>query len=225
MHNEESAPLIRKHVDLRELLLAATVPELKAIADILLDSRNDRFLGNDSHRRKLEQHRSANELYRAVDDIAYEIRALGSVSLASSVLRDGEPVSYDEVVRDVAKELKIPCAGSDKTADIELKTYELLKDKVEEPTHRSDSDSGLLTKRAFLSSKPVFPAIAMATVSGNAAILARSVTVGLALYDQVVKRRQEFKDLSTIIVHVARIRKEIVESDFEDFLEKMRTYL
>mgnify|MGYP001774657244 CR=1 FL=1 len=85
MSNSEKRPLIRRRIGLEELLQLATPDELVAISKILLDKAHDRLLGDDSTRQRLAQCFAAGELYKAVAAIAYEIRALGSVSLACYV--------------------------------------------------------------------------------------------------------------------------------------------
>ena len=131
MSNSGNLPLIKKHISLEEVLRLATPDELHAIADILLAKSNDRLLGNDASRQKLARCHQEGQLYPAVNEIAFEIRALGSVSLAS-LLRRGEPVSYDEVVRDVASELKIKFSKQDTTARIEQMMLEMLAEKLAE---------------------------------------------------------------------------------------------
>lgn len=48
------------------------------------------------------------------------------------MLRRGEPVSYDEVVRDVASELKIEYSKVDSASGIENKVLEMLVEKLTE---------------------------------------------------------------------------------------------
>lgn len=79
MINSEEQPLIRRHIRLEELLQLATPDELVAISEILLHKAHDRLLGDDSARQRLAQCFADGELYKAVDEIAFEIRALGSV--------------------------------------------------------------------------------------------------------------------------------------------------
>lgn len=131
MSNNESRPLIRRHMALEELLQLATPDELFAITRILLNKENNRVLGDDSMRQRLARSQTQGELYKVVSEIAFEIRALGSVSLAS-LLRQGEPLSYDEVVRDVAGELKVKYSKTDNTSRIEEKVLEMLVEKLAE---------------------------------------------------------------------------------------------
>ena len=83
MSKNENRPLIRRHISLEEVLQLATPDELVAIADILLDKDNDRLLGDGPVRKRLAQCYQAGELFKAVKGMAFEIRALGSVSFAS----------------------------------------------------------------------------------------------------------------------------------------------
>ena len=142
MSKNENRPLIRRHISLEEVLQLATPDELVAIADILLDKDNDRLLGDGPVRKRLAQCYQAGELFKAVKGMAFEIRALGSVSFAS-LLRKGEPVSYDEVVRDVASELKVEFSKADSTAIIEAKVLtELLQKLAEQVESESQESSG-----------------------------------------------------------------------------------
>lgn len=83
MSNNESRPLIRRNMALEEVLQLATPDELAAIASILLDKENSRIFGDDNARQRLAHSSAERELYKVVNEIAFEIRALGSVSLAS----------------------------------------------------------------------------------------------------------------------------------------------
>ena len=140
MSNNESRPLIRRHMALEELLQLATPDELFAITRILLNKENNRVLGDDSMRQRLARSQTQGELYKVVSEIAFEIRALGSVSLAS-LLRQGEPLSYDEVVRDVAGELKVKYIKTDNTSRIEEKVLEMLVEKLEEQVENEKKSS------------------------------------------------------------------------------------
>ena len=140
MSNNESRPLIRRHMALEELLQLATPDELFAITRILLNKENNRVLGDDSMRQRLARSQTQGELYKVVSEIAFEIRALGSVSLAS-LLRQGEPLSYDEVVRDVAGELKVKYSKTDNTSRIEEKVLEMLVEKLGEQVEHEKKSS------------------------------------------------------------------------------------
>lgn len=130
MGAEESRPLIRKHIKLEDVLQLATPEELGEIVDILLDKSNDRILGGDAARQKIAASRSEGDLCKVVADIAYEIRALGSVSIVNKVRGRGQPVSYDKIVRDVAGELKVDFKKEDKSADIEFRLLEVLSTRL-----------------------------------------------------------------------------------------------
>ncbi|SDK49537.1 hypothetical protein SAMN05216189_104012 [Pseudomonas delhiensis] len=255
MSNSEKRPLIRRHIGLEELLQLATPGELVAIGEILLDKAHDRLLGDDSARQRLAQCFEAGELYKVVDEIAFEIRALGSVSLAS-LLRRGEPVSYDEVVRDVASELKAEFSKTDSTSAIEekvlAKLVEKLAEQAESAKAESQAGSGSWLGRARLNKS--FSAVlgplgklGMGTAGGGllsgalgsvaavgsvaaAGMLAAlpltavgAVSAGVWAFNN--KKRPELEGLTTIVVHIARIRAGVVAADHEDFDNRLRACL
>jgi hypothetical protein len=238
MSDNEKRPLIRRHLGLKEVLQLATPDELVAISEILLLKAHDRLLGDDSARQLLAQYFAAGELYKAVDEIAFEIRSLGSVSLAS-LLRRGEPVSYDEVVRDVARELKIEYSKVDSASGIENKVLEMLVEKLTEQANtESQTTKGLWFGRARLKTSftsllgPLsklglgtagagFVAAGMLSALPLTAIGA--VTAGVLAFKN--KARPELEGLTTIVVHIARIRAGIVAADHEDFANRLRACL
>lgn len=238
MSDHEKRPLIRRHIRLEELLQLATPDELVAISEILLNKAHDRLLGDDSARQRLAQCFAAGELYKAVDEIAFEIRALGSVSLAS-LLRRGEPVSYDEVVRDVASELKIEFSKADSASGIEKKVLEMLVEKLSEQAEPESqttrgswfgrarlntsftsllgplSKLGLGTAGASLVAAGILTALPLTTIG--------AVTAGVLVFKN--KARPELEGLTTIVVHIARIRAGVVAADHEDFANRLRACL
>ncbi|MCR8721842.1 hypothetical protein NVV30_24510 [Pseudomonas syringae] len=238
MIDDEKMTLIRRHIGLEELLQLATPDELVAISDILLDKAHDRLLGDDSARQRLAQCFAAGELYKVVDEIAFEIRALGSVSLAS-LLRRGEPVSYDEVVRDVASELKIEYSNVDSASSVENKVLEMLVEKLtEQADTESQTTKGLWFGRArlktsFTSLLWPLSKLGLGTAGGSlvaAGMLSAlpltaigAVTVGILVFRS--KARPELEGLTTIVVHIARIRAGIVAADHEDFANRLRACL
>lgn len=245
MSNSENQPLIRRHIALEELLQLATPDELVAITEILLDKANDRLLGDGAARQRLARCHAEGELYKVVSEIAFEIRALGSVSLAS-LLRRGEPVSYDEVVRDVASELKAEFSKTDSTSAIEEKVLATLVEKLEEQTEpESQASSGSWFGRARLNSaftsllgplgKLGLGAAGGSLLSGALGSVAAvgiltalpltavgAVTAGVWAFN---KDRPELKGLTTIVVHIARIRARVVAADHEDFANRLRACL
>jgi hypothetical protein len=245
MSNNEKRPLIRRHIELEEVLQLATPDELVAIADILLDKANDRLLGDGSVRQRLARCYEAGELYKAVKDIVFEIRALGSVSLAS-LLRRGEPVSYDGVVRDVASELKVEFSKADSTSAIEEKVLAKLVEKLAEQAEpESQASSGSWFGRARLNTsftsllgplgKLGLGAAGGSLLSGALGSVAAfgmltalpltavgAVTAGVWAFN---KDRPELKGLTTIVVHIARIRVGVVAADHEDFANRLRACL
>ncbi|ENA27912.1 hypothetical protein HMPREF1487_09095 [Pseudomonas sp. HPB0071] len=246
MSNNENRPLIRRHIPLEELLQLATPDELVAITEILLDKTNDRLLGDDAARKSLARSHAQGELYKAVNEIAYEIRALGSVSLAS-LLRRGEPVSYDEVVRDVADELKVKFGKSDTTSGIEEKVLEMLVKKLaEQDESESQTASGSWFGRARLNTS--FTSLlgplgklglgaaggslltgALSTVAAAGMLTALPLTAVGAVTAGVLalknKSRPELEGLTTIVVHIARIRAAVVAADHDDFESRLRACL
>lgn len=249
MSNNEKRPLIRRHIGLEELLQLATPDELVAISEILLDKAHDRLLGDDSARQRLAKCDADGELYKAVADIAYEIRALGSVSLAS-LLRRGEPVSYDEVVRDVAGELKVAFSKADSTAVIEEQVLAKLIEKLAEQAESAETDSqaekGSWLGRARLNKS--FSAVlgplnklgmgavgggllsgALGSVAAAGVMAALPLTaigaVSTSVWAFNNKKRPELQGLATIVMHVARIRAGAVAEDHEDFAKRLRACL
>ena len=245
MSNNENRPLIRRHIELEEVLQLATPDELVAIADILLDKANDRLLGDGSVRPRLARCYEAGELYKAVKDIAFEIRSLGSVSLAS-LLRRGEPVSYDEVVRDVASELKVEFSKADSTSAIEEKVLATLVEKLAEqaePENQASSGSWLSRARlntSFTSLLGPLGKLGLGAAGGSllgtvGSVAAASMLVALPLTAVGAvgagvwafnnKKRPELQGLTTIVVHIARIRAGVVAADHEDFANRLRACL
>lgn len=255
MSNSANRPLIRRHIELEKLLQLATPDELVAISEILLDRAHDRLLGDDSARQRLAQCFAAGELYKSVDEIAYEIRALGSVSLAS-LLRRGEPISYDEVVRDIAGELKVAFSKADSAAVIEEQVLAKLMEKLAEQTESAESESqaggGSWFGRASLSKS--FTAMlgplgklgmgaaggsmlsgALGSVAAVGSVAAAGVVAALPLtaigavsagvWALTNKKRPELQGLAAIVMHIARIRAGVVAADHEDFANRLRACL
>lgn len=251
MSNNENRPLIRRHIGLKEVLQLATPDELMAISEILLDKANDRLLGDGSARQRLAQCFEAGELYKAVDEIAFEIRALGSVSLAS-LLRRGEPISYDEVVRDVASELEVGFSKADSISAIEEKVLAKLVEKLAkqaESENQASSGSwfgrerfnkslsavlaplgklGLGTTGGSLVSGALGSVAAVGSIAAAGMLAALPLTAVGAVTTGVwafSKDRPELKGLTTIVVHIARIRVGLVAADHEDFTARLRACL
>ncbi|WP_258909562.1 hypothetical protein [Pseudomonas putida] len=255
MSNSEKRPLIRRHIALEEVLQLATPDEMVAISEILLDKANDRLLGDGSARQRLAQCFTAGELYKAVDEIALEIRALGSVSLVS-LLRGGEPVSYDEVVRDVAGELKVAFSKTDSTPAIEeqvlAKLMEKLAEQVESTKAENQAGSGSWFGRARFNQS--FSAVlgplsklglsagggsllsgALGSVAAVGSVAAAGVVAALPLtavgavsagvWALTNKKRPELQGLTAIVMHIARIRAGLVAADHEDFANRVRACL
>lgn len=246
MSNNESRPLIRRNMALEEVLQLATPDELAAIASILLDKENSRIFGDDNARQRLARSSAERELYKVVNEIAFEIRALGSVSLAS-LLRRGEPVSYDEIVRDVAGELTVKYTKTDTTWSIEEKVLEMLVEKLAEQVERErkiapgSSYGQVRVKSPFASFFEPLSKVYLGTTGATIAssLLGSVAGVGLlgalplAAVSAVTagvlvarnKARPELSGLTMIVVHIARIRVGVAAADHEDFIDRLRACL
>ncbi|MFJ3449559.1 hypothetical protein ACIPM0_15255 [Pseudomonas sichuanensis] len=243
MSNNEKRPLIRRHIGLKELLQLATPDELVAISEILLDKAHDRLLGDDSARQRLAKCFEAGELYKAVDEIAFEIRALGSVSLVS-LLRRGEPVSYDEVVRDVAGELKVEFSKADSTSAIEEQVLAKLMEKPAEQVESTEAENqagsgswfgrarfnqsllGPLSKLGMGAAGGSLVSGALGSVAAAGVVAALPLTaigaVSAGVWALTNKKRPELQGLAAIVMHIARIRAGVVAADHEDFANRLR---
>lgn len=250
MKENGSRPLIRKHIKLEEVLQLATPDELGAIVDILLSASSGRLLKDGEAIQKLTCHRETGELYKIIPDIALGVRALGSNGIAS-LLRRGQPVSYDEIVRDVARELKVDFIKEDKTANIEQKLLEELEIRLAEQSEQPEQDEvggnhpepdEVVAKPELVKTGSMFGIISkvgagaagsmfVKGAAGVAAVGASAVAVlpaaGLAAYGAYslakrVKARPELQSLTMIVVHVARIRSEIIKEDYSEFLTRLR---
>ncbi|KAF4557245.1 MULTISPECIES: hypothetical protein [Pseudomonas] len=252
MRNSEKRPLIRRHIGLEEVLQLATPDELVAISAILLDKANDRLLGDGSARQRLAQCFEAGEPYKAVDEIAFEIRALGSVSLAS-LLRRGEPVSYEEVVRDVAGELKVEFSKADSTSTIEEQVLAKLMEKPAEQVESTEAENqagsgswfgrarfnqsllGPLSKLGLGAAGGSLVSGALGSVAAVGSVAAAGVVAALPLtaigavsagvWALTNKKRPELQGLVAIVMHIARIRAGVVAADHEDFANRLRACL
>lgn len=246
MSNNESRPLIRRNMALEEVLQLATPDELAAIASILLDKENSRIFGDDNARQRLARSSAERELYKVVNEIAFEIRALGSVSLAS-LLRRGEPVSYDEIVRDVAGELTVKYSKTDTTWGIEEKVLEMLVEKLAEQVERERkiapgssygqvrvkspfasffeplSKLNLGTTGATIASSVLGSVVGVGLLSALPLTAVSAVTAGVLIARN--KARPELSGLTMIVVHIARIRVGVATADHEDFIDRLRACL
>ncbi|MEX5686643.1 hypothetical protein [Pseudomonas silesiensis] len=149
MSESRSTLLIRKNLALNELLKLATYDELTALVEIVLSEETERFFHDDAARRKIRKYRMQGMLNKATDSIAVEVCALGSNTLASA-FRRGASVSYDQVVRDVAKELKVKVAKGASAAEVEHQLLEALisralegKSEEEKEVLQRNGESGL----------------------------------------------------------------------------------
>ncbi|MNO39396.1 hypothetical protein D3C76_295260 [compost metagenome] len=230
----------------------ATPDELVVISEVLLDNAHDRKLGEDSARQSLAQCFAACELYKAVDEIAFEIRALGSVSLVS-LLRRGEPISYDEVVRDVAGELKVAFSKTDSTSAIEEQVLAKLMEKPAEQVESTQAENqagsgswfgrarfnrslfGPLSKLGLGAAGGSLVSGALGSVAAVGSVAAAGVVAALPLtaigavsagvWAFTNKKRPELQGLAAIVMHIARIRDGVVAADHEDFANRLRECL
>jgi uncharacterized protein YaaW (UPF0174 family) len=130
MQNQDSAPLIRSNQPLEELLQSATDEELSAVVDTLLGQESSRLFDNNEARRAVQKQRDFGCLHEAAGSIATEICALGSNTVARA-FRRGAPVDYLEVVRDVARFLKVELPkGSLSVQEVETLLLEELTEQV-----------------------------------------------------------------------------------------------
>lgn len=220
MSGEEIRPLIRKNLGLNELLQLASPDELMEIAGVLIGEENDRFLGGKDARSIISEHRQAGTLYRAVDSISYEVRALGSNGVAS-FFRGGEPVSYDEVVRDVAKELKVTFSKDEGVADVEMRILEKLSGLL----LQEDKDSGALKATPPVYSVAKAGVLSFGVVAPTFFPVAALVAYGAYAVLDRVKDRPELQGLTKVVIRIAQIRKDVVDTDHEDFVERLRACL
>jgi uncharacterized protein YaaW (UPF0174 family) len=129
MIEHSGTSFIRKNLALDELLKLSTAKELSALVKIVLSQESERFLHDDAARQKILQHRNLGSLHSVTNSIVAEVCALGSNTIASA-FRRGASVSYDEVVRDVAKELKVEVSKGARAPEIEYMLLEALLSKV-----------------------------------------------------------------------------------------------
>lgn len=209
MSNNKNLPLIRRNMVLEEVLQLAAPDELEAITLLLLDKENSR---DDNARQRLARSLTQGELYKEVREIAFEIRSLGSVSLAS-FFRGGDPVSYDEVVRDVASEWKVKYSETDKTPCIEEKVLEVLAEQLAEQAKRESQTANIrLQPYLFNGIFNVHPLIAVG-----------GLTLGMLTARK--KARPELGGLTMIVVHIAKIRVSVAAADHENFIDRLRACL
>ena len=130
MQSQDSAPLIRNNQPLGELLRSATDAELLAVVATLLSQESSRLFDNNEARRAVQKQRDFGCLHEAAGSIATEICALGSNTVARA-FRRGAPVDYLEVVRDVARFLKVELPkGSLSVQEVETLLLEELTEQV-----------------------------------------------------------------------------------------------
>lgn len=129
MNDLKSTPLIGKDLALGDLLKRASNEELNALVEIVLSKEGERYFHDDSARQAIVKSRKQETLHAATDSIAMEVCALGSNTIANA-FRRGASVSYDEVVRDVAKELKIEVRKGTAASEVEHQILETLLSRV-----------------------------------------------------------------------------------------------
>lgn len=105
MSHELAMLHINQNRSLEQLLTIASRDELSEIVNIITDNGKGRLSLDKDIRLKLEQAQKAEKLNQLAGLIAYEIRAFGSNTIANSMRK--EPVSYIEVLCDVAKKLGV----------------------------------------------------------------------------------------------------------------------
>lgn len=248
MVDDENRQLIRKDLELEEILRLATPDELDLVVTILLDNVNDRVLGDEQRRQHLARCQENGEPQEAIAEVAFEIRALGSNGVASFVRR-GQPVPYDEVVRDVAKGLAVDFSQEEPLAQTERRILETLAARLdEEQSEESVNEGGRGNERevAGLSTRTILrgsmsgmlgrvagSAIGMSAAKagligvGAVASLPVTVLVGYGAYAMANRNqvRPELQSLRMIVVQVARIRSRVQAEDRKAFVSRLRACL
>lgn len=251
MSESNSTPLIRKNIELKELLTLATPDELTVLVDILLNQEKKRLFYNDGARQQLRQYRAQGELYKAASIIETEILALGSNTIALA-FRKGATVSYDEVVRDVARKLDIEVPQGDTVHEVEQRILEDLHSKLSEyenledkKTLSDDVELALNSLRLLLSyriegRKPLsssqqedrFNSHEFSTyaslIAGSATVAALSVSVigpvvaGISAVSAYKKTAPVLELIIPAVIQIALIRQSVINEDYEDFFSKLR---
>lgn len=234
----ESADLLltRKGIPLNDLLKCAYYDELSAITIVILNSNSDRLLHDAEPLKILEKHRETGELYKVTDLLADEICHFGSNTLASK-WRDGKPVDYSEVVRDVAKEQKITISANDVEADIEKKilmsflkqnspesTDEDIKKLIEEDAE----DLGIKIIGSASSDTKKTSGIGFATGAASAFAFAFGLVpaaLAFAAKKGYEKSRPSLEVVFPVVVYIAAIRQRLIQEDKNKFLSELRACL
>lgn len=196
MNDVISKPLVRKRLPLSELLQFAYPDELTAVVDIILNHEGGRLFHDNDVRQNLLKHRERGELNLVTDIIANEICHFGSSAILS-LLRNGEPVNYDEVVRDVAKESKIKFSDKDEVADIEKEILLAQLTKMLAGKNREEIEN-LLISAGFTLGSSVIDSIINAK---NASTLAISISSNPELFQlaKLMVSRTSLLDVSSTI--------------------------
>ena len=118
MSDKEIIPLINRDRTLVDLFKNAPFEELSSLADIITDNGKGRTLLKDANKIKILNYQQQARLSEIAELLASEIRAFGSNTIANIFRR--EPVSYFEIVKDVAKRLGVKGISKDaKVYDVE----------------------------------------------------------------------------------------------------------
>ena len=117
MEQKEKKLLINRDRSLVELFKVASFDELSAIADVITDYGNGRAMLKETTKNEILKFQKRHSLQQVASILENEIRAFGSNTIVNVFRR--RPVSYAEVVRDVAKRLGI------KGLSVDVKVHEI----------------------------------------------------------------------------------------------------
>ncbi|MDP5130176.1 MAG: hypothetical protein NWQ54_04800 [Paraglaciecola sp.] len=120
MHKDTVKMQVDQDRSLEELLRVASKDELSEIANIITNNGKGRLSLDKGVLKIIEKRKRLNELHLSNDLLANEIRAFGSNTIANS-LRRSMPVSYHEVLCNVAKKLGVKKIDKNSPAiDVEI---------------------------------------------------------------------------------------------------------
>jgi hypothetical protein len=197
-----------KKGDLGTLLSISTNDELEPLVQIIIDAATNHLDINETYKIYQPNH---TKYYDLIED---EIRLFGSDSLVS-MLR-GKGITYDEVVVDICKRLKVPfdIADTIKNEENLLDLYNIEKERLNVNMKTIKSDIlKLVTSRLLLG--PTGTALLVFQVSGPAF----RVTVPCVLYIAEL-RKKKIKELTD------NLNREILNTNQfnSHFLEKFDTF-
>lgn len=210
--------LIKKDYPLNHLLKEATAKDLHSILHLILDNNIDRWFSDKDTRQKLVDYRRNDNLRDITDSFAdlleREICLLASNTLTSMLHKD-KPVSYDNVVWSVAKELKIDIPEN----DIKNQIFELENAIVQSMGSVNYSSRGKQIKDSFRK----YGLMGAATLISRTNLLT-SVGTSLALMTYE-KSKPAFEIIIPVIKEISRIRTRLMESEYQRFIARLKEFL